>query len=73
MRLVVSVRDGPLIRESRLMLRIFLVPVVGLGAIALIAGHGGDAVLPSTILGLPTPMVLFAGLSAFILSMLRTT
>ena len=55
------------------MRRLFLLPLVGLGAILLVTGQFGTSVLPPTMFGVPTPMVLFIGLSVFILSMLRTT
>jgi len=29
--------------------------------------------VPATLWGVPTPMILFVGLAAFVLSMLRTT
>ena len=52
--------------------RILLLPVVGLGAIFLVTGQFGAQSLPATVFGAPLPMVLFVGLSIFILSMLRT-
>jgi hypothetical protein len=55
------------------MQRVFLLPLVGLGAVLLVTEQAGASALPPTVLGVPTPMVVFAGLSIFILSMLRTT
>ncbi len=55
------------------MRRLFLVPFVALGAFLLLAGHSGLSTLPTHLWGLPTPMILFVGLSAFIVSMLPTT
>jgi len=54
------------------MLRLFLFPVVGLGALLLLTGRFGAGGLPEQLGGLPTPMVLFIGLGVFILASLRT-
>jgi hypothetical protein len=67
-------RDRPALRpEIVTMRRVYLIPLLGLGAIMLLSSQIGFKIVPATILGLPTPLVLFAGLSVFILAMLRTS
>jgi hypothetical protein len=51
--------------------RFILHPVVGIGAVVLFVGHLGMYVLPSTLAGLPTPILLIGGMAAAISAAVR--
>ena len=53
------------------MFRLLLVPVLLIGAFLLFGHQLGSLRVPDQIVGLPMPMVLFIGLAAGVISMLR--
>ena len=46
-------------------------PAVGVGAAAIFIGHAGTYFLPASLIGLPTPIVLLAGVAGSILWAVR--
>ncbi len=55
------------------MYRLFLVPLAAFCAFLLLVGQSAGDALPTHFWGVPTPMILFVGVSAFIVSMLPST
>ena len=55
------------------MFRLFLIPLAAFAAFLLFAGQSGVDAVPTHLWGVPTPMILFVGISAFIISLLPTT
>ena len=54
------------------MFRLFLVPAAAFAAFLLLVGQSGPDTIPTHFWGVPTPMILFVGISAFIVSLLPT-